>query len=215
MHLDELIGRYERSVAKMVAALPLDQAMSSAVGGDYELVGKSEADLLCRLGLQDCHSVIDLGCGSGRLATELGRRMPRLTYLGTDIVQSMLDYAASKCPRHFRFVLHRELSIPAADRSADFIVAFSLFTHLLYEQSFVYLTEARRVIKPDGKIVFSFLEMEKHWHAFEWARTRINLPDEPLNMFMERTAVETWANKLGLTVDCYVPMGQTVVVLRT
>jgi ubiquinone/menaquinone biosynthesis C-methylase UbiE len=216
VQLSDLIGRYERAVANLTDRLPLDEAMSSAVGGDYDLVGRVEADLLERCGLKHRHSLIDLGCGSGRLAKHLGLRMPGMGYyLGTDIVQSLLDYAATQCPPRFRFVLHKELSIPAPDSSADFVVAFSLFTHLLYEQSFAYLADAVRVLRPDGKIVFSFLEMETHWHVFEWARTRVNAPDEPLNMFMERSLIDVWARKLGLKIEAYVPMGQTAVILRS
>lgn len=213
MHPDQ-IGRYERSVAKMLAHNPLDVAMAAAVGGNYEQVGKSEADLLVRCGLNANSSIIDIGCGSGRLSTVLGQRFPELTYLGTDILQPLLDYAAGKAPTHFRFVRHPGPDIPSPDASADFVVAFSLFTHLLYEQSFAYLEEMKRVTKPGGLIVFSFLEMRAHWHVFEWARTQIDDPDVPLNMFMERSGVEVWIEKLGLTLEGYDQIGQTVAIVR-
>lgn len=212
--LSDLIARYERAIEKMVAANPLHLAMESAVGGDFELVGNIELDLLRKCGLTERHSIIDIGCGSGRLAIPLGKHMPGVTYLGTDVIQSLLDYAKTLTPPHFRYVLHKAVGIPADDSSADFVVAFSVFTHLFYEQSFGYLTDAVRVLKPGGTIVFSFLEMEKHWQAFEWARTKVELPNEPLNMFMERSTVETWAKKLDLRISDYMDMGQTAVVLR-
>lgn len=44
------IRDYCRVVAKFVAEHPLDEAMALAVGGDYELNGKRECDLLIELG---------------------------------------------------------------------------------------------------------------------------------------------------------------------
>jgi ubiquinone/menaquinone biosynthesis C-methylase UbiE len=59
--------------------------------------------------------------------------------------------------------------IPEKDGEADFVCFFSVLTHLLHEQGFVYLQEAKRVLKPGGKIVFSFLEfaVPDHWAVFE------------------------------------------------
>ena len=39
------------------------------------------------------------------------------------------------------------------------ILAFSVFTHLLHEESFIYLEDFKRVLKPGGSVVFSFLEV--------------------------------------------------------
>ena len=49
------------------------------------------------------------------------------------------------------------IGIPCEDEQADFVCFFSVFTHLVHEETFEYLREARRVLKPGGKIVFSFL----------------------------------------------------------
>ena len=40
------IEDYERHVANLIATHPIDEAMSLAVGGSYELVGGIEHDLL-------------------------------------------------------------------------------------------------------------------------------------------------------------------------
>ena len=145
---------YERLVETLLETYSLDEAMSRAVGGDYEQIGQIEAQLLEDLGLKSGQALIDLGCGSGRLAAALGHRLDLGTYLGTDIVQALLDYARTKSPRHYRFELHRALSIPAPDESADMVCAFSLFTHLLHTESFLYLQDARRVLRLGGLMVF-------------------------------------------------------------
>lgn len=209
---------YELLVRHLVETVPLDEAMSRAVGGGYDEFGGLEVGILEAVGLQDGQSVIDIGCGSGRLAKHLGLRFPNVRYLGTDVVQTLLDYAARQSPPHFRFALRREINIPAEDGSADFVTAFSVFTHLFHEESYNYLQDAKRVLHPDGAIIFSFLEFPKHWRVFEqmldphWQAHRPHV-----NMFIERSVIAIWADRLGLLIDGYdvgPPIGQSVVVLR-
>lgn len=216
---------YERYVAKLVSTYPLDEAMSHAVGGHYELFGRIEAQLLRMAGLRKAMRVVDLGCGSGRLASAL-HASEDISYLGIDIVQVLLDYAKSRAPK-YEFALHRDLSIPQPDRSADIVCAFSLFTHLLHAESYIYLEECVRILKPGGRIVFSFLEFAEpsHWSVF--AHTKQTVQDrtsEHLNMFIERNAIETWAVHLGLELDRFIAadspvldghaLGQSLAVLR-
>ena len=215
---------YEKLVAHLVATHPIDEAMALAVGGGpYDIIGRMEADILAAAGLAEGMRVIDLGCGSGRLAAALHER-GKFSYLGTDIIQSLLDYAKAKAPT-YRFLMHRELSIPEPDASADFVSAFSLFTHLLQPETFIYLREAARVLRPRGKVVFSFLEFEDpvHWGMFEQAVevTRAGKRDH-LDMYLERETIDFWAGKLGLAVERYYPgtakwnghqLGQSLAVL--
>ncbi|NBW95850.1 MAG: methyltransferase domain-containing protein, partial [Planctomycetia bacterium] len=158
---------YERHVAALLANHPLHEAMSLAVGGHYDDFKVILAEVLVQNGLRDGMRLVDLGCGSGRAAKGVSERV-QIEYLGIDIVPKLLDYAASVCPKHYRFKCHRELSIPADDASADMLCAFSLFTHLLHEESYVYLQESFRVLKPGGKVVMSFLEFAapSHWNVF-------------------------------------------------
>jgi ubiquinone/menaquinone biosynthesis C-methylase UbiE len=120
---------YEKHVADLIEKYPIDDAMNLAVGGGYEEIGLIEVDVLRYAGLKDGMSLIDLGCGSGRLASVLGRSM-NIEYTGIDVVQCLLEYAKTKSPSDYKFLLHRALNIPAADNSCDFLCAFSVLTHL-------------------------------------------------------------------------------------
>jgi ubiquinone/menaquinone biosynthesis C-methylase UbiE len=216
---------YEKLIAHLVATHPIDEAMALAVGGgDFRIMGQMEADILDAAGLAPGMRVVDLGCGSGRLASVLHER-GKVSYVGIDIIQALLDYAKTRAPG-YEFLRHRELGIPQQDSSAQMVSAFSLFTHLLQAETFIYLQEAVRILAPGGKIVFSFLEFSepRHWTIFEHtvAATRGARGDH-LNMFLERSAIELWAAKLGLSVERYFAadakwsgheLGQSVVVLR-
>ena len=216
---------YERLIAHLVATHPIDEAMALAVGGGpYDIFGQMESDILRAAGMSDGMHVVDLGCGSGRLAAAL-HASANVSYTGIDIVQALLDYAQSRAPR-YAFKLHRGLSIPLPDDSADLVSAFSLFTHLLQAETYLYLEESVRILRPGGKVVFSFLEFAepKHWAIFEATRNAArDSTGDHLNMFMERSAISLWAGKLGLVAETFHDsnakwggheLGQSIAVLR-
>lgn len=196
---------YRAHVARLKQGLEQNEALRDAIGGEYVAVGMLEYSLLLSLGLADHHRVIDVGCGAGRLAYQLAAR-PGLRYAGTDVVQDLLDYAQRVAGRpDWSFQLAEGTRIPGEDGSADFVCFFSVFTHLVHEQTFYYLQEAKRVLKPGGRIVFSFLEFRIpcHWDVFEHS-VQNSGSGLPLNQFMDRDGIRAWAKSLGLKVDLLV-----------
>ncbi len=131
MREPHFIRDYRRVVANFIAEHPLDQAMALAVGGrDYDVNCKLECDLLVELGLSAGHSIVDIGCGSGRLSTQLSRRYGAgINYLGIDVVAELLAYARSKATPGYRFELTTGLSIPRQMR-ASISWPHSAFSHI-------------------------------------------------------------------------------------
>lgn len=193
----------------------VDQAMKLAVGDEFEAIGILERELLIQFGLSKDGYVIDVGCGSGRLAKPLSEYLAG-KYLGIDIVPELVDYARRLVQRpDWRFEVTKGLSIPEEDCRADIVCFFSVFTHLLHEQTFVYLQEAKRVLKPGGKIIFSFLEFTNagHWAVFESNIRAINSDHHPLNMFISRDAIEVWTSRLNLKIEAIQDGDQPHIIL--
>jgi ubiquinone/menaquinone biosynthesis C-methylase UbiE len=193
---------YRALVRDLMARYPLAEAMSRAVGGDFEALGRIEKQLLVGYGLEPQHTLVDVGCGSGRLAKQLVGYLASGRVLGTDVVPELLDYARSGCPNSWEFALVDDIRIPFGNDVADFASFFSVFTHLLHEESFSYLIEARRAVKPGGTIVFSFLEFADNWGVFKKALRDVHLGVRRahLNMFIGRDALEAWARHLGMSI---------------
>jgi len=191
---------YLAFVDSILRQRPEDEAMIEAVGGGED-IGDMQLTLLDRFGLAADSYVIDVGCGSGRLARPLAR-LPRVRYLGTDINQKLLDYAVKTSGRQdFRFTRVQGTQIPERDGVADLVVFFSVGTHLLQEEFFLYLEDARRVLKPAGRIVFSFLDVTLPGvrvvfrETVEVARSGQRFH---LNTFIGQSDIPAWAEMLAM-----------------
>ncbi len=212
---------YIKHVESLKKTYEIEQAMKLAVGGEFDAIGALELETLKHFDLKENAYLVDVGCGSGRLSKPLSPYL-KGRYLGIDIVPDLVDYASRIVGRaDWRFEVAEGLSIPEEDGAADMICFFSVFTHLLHEQTYVYLQEAKRVLKPEGKIVFSFLDftIPGHWQVFQSTLKDIGVNSHPLNMFISKDAIKVWAERLDLQVQAihdgdkpYVPLSEPIVL---
>lgn len=206
---------YRRLYRDLKSGQSPDEAARQAVGGHFDGIGIVMRETLIHHGLQKHDYLIDVGCGSGRLAKPLAEYLEG-PYLGIDVVPGLVEYARKLVPRpDWRFELADGLRIPEEAAKADMVCFFSVLTHLLHEQSFVYLREAKRVLRPGGKIVCSFLDFRVagHWKIFEGNVEDIGVGSKPLNVFISHDMLRNWADHLDLEVetiktgdDVYIPL---------
>lgn len=146
----------------------------SSGGGDlaYWLgIGDAWAHATARFLPRD-PTVLDLGCGCGKLARFLPL-IPGVRYIGVDLFKPHILW----CRRAFaefedRFSFHHfdgfsdvynpggtirtiDYALPADTGSVDLAAAHSLFTHLHQAEARHYLAEFARVLKPTGRAVIS------------------------------------------------------------
>jgi SAM-dependent methyltransferase len=166
-------------------------------------------------------SVVDFGCGCGRLARQMieQRARPR-RYLGFDLHSGMVRWCQRELASHasgFEFRHHDVynvafnpgpdkplfLPMPADSESASLMIALSVFTHTTQVQTEHYLREAARVLRPDGVLVASWFLFEKRFfpmmHDFQ-NTLYINIEDPTNATIFDREWLQLSLRNLGLVV---------------
>jgi SAM-dependent methyltransferase len=196
----------------------LEDAILKASGAADLDFGKVQLSILDRAGLRDAGYVIDVGCGTGRLGLAL-RGFPNVKYMGIDVVPEMITFAREKCGRDdWHFAVVEGLAIPEDDKSADYVSFFSVITHLSPRDSFHYLTDAKRTLKPGGKIVASFLDRNiKDHHRLAGSKLRQIahrlLGDGVKNVMLDEATMLNFGRQLGMSAEFIPsPMGHGVCV---
>jgi len=148
--------------------------------GDYASTGAEFLDYFIRLGgLQPSHRVLDVGCGTGRMARPLTKYLTTGSYEGFDIVPAGIRWCQKTItPRfpNFHFTLAdvrnpeynrhglvsaAEYRFPYRDAQFDFALLTSVFTHMRGPEVSRYLSELARVLAPGGRCLATFLVLNE------------------------------------------------------
>jgi len=170
---------------------------SDVVGGDYENMGYLLRCLMQWAGLKPEHSVVDVGCGTGRLAYQLSQWGLK-DYRGFDIVKGLLKEADRRVGNPgYQYDLVKQEKIKVRPDTTDFCCFFSVFTHIPHHNTYRYLVDALRLLKPGGRVVFSFLsyDCEFQWPMFAYMVA--NRAQEPITQFMADSQLKVWSERLG------------------
>lgn len=100
--------------------------------------------------------IVDVGCGWGRSFALLQERFAPERLIGIDVDQDMIDAAAQEVKQQGIAVEFRRASnaaLPLPDQSVDMVFCHQTFHHLIHQQE--ALQEFRRVLKPDGVLLFA------------------------------------------------------------
>ncbi len=135
-------------------------------------------------------TVLDLGCGEGRFARMLSERGARVT--GVDVAPTMVRLAQEMedaSPLGVRYLTRDAARLDGlADGAFELVVAYMSFMDI--EDHCGAIREAGRVLRPNGRFVFSILHP-----CFD------ELP--PLGWERREPGVRTNSNKLHFKVDNY------------
>ncbi len=101
--------------------------------------------------LSDSASVLDIGCGTGRLLNRLALTYPHLQGTGIDLSPEMLNQARlqNRYGDRLRFLRGVSHTIPLDEE--QFVAAFCTVSFLHYPDPQRVLTEIYRVLRPQGR----------------------------------------------------------------
>lgn len=177
-----IVGRTAATLVAQNLGIPYDLHVAAVSTGTisketFTYVGVEWLNLMIRhCRLAPSHSVLDIGCGCGRMAGPLTMYLnAEGSYRGFDPVRISIDYAQTHLSQsnfHFEFVDLRHYlynpkgvidpstyRFPCEDSSIDVSLAGSIFTHLDLKTASHYLEETSRVLRPGGRALYSLFAL--------------------------------------------------------
>lgn len=165
---------YAKFYDKHAIENPTDLVIGS---GDYDVIGELMLSAIKMVGLKSDSTLLDFGCGTGRLALKAIPFLSNGHYIGLEISKPILERAKNRVKNHafdkkshksavVNWLLQKDSNlIGLKSDSIDYISAFSVFTHLEHEDIYCYLKSFHRIAKDHCKLVASFLLMEENHTA--------------------------------------------------
>jgi len=141
--------------------------------GDYRAIGAEYLGHFIRLGgLRPSESVLDIGCGIGRMAVPLTQYLDAESaiYEGIDPVNAGIEWCVQNITStypNFRFcrvdiahelynpggaIAGHKIVLPFADSKFDFVTMVSVATHLPEAEIVAYAREVMRLLRPGGRL---------------------------------------------------------------
>jgi trans-aconitate 2-methyltransferase len=105
------------------------------------------AEVLQALELTGSERVLDVGCGDGRITSEIARRVPKGCVVGVDMSSNMIELACQKSGPNLRFEVADARSLPF-NHEFDLVVSFNAL-HWIHEQDLA-LASIHKSLKPGG-----------------------------------------------------------------
>lgn len=177
------------------------------------------------IGADAYRSVLDFGCGCGRIARQLIQQRARPDrYVGIDLHPGMTRWCSQNLAPvapGFDF-LHHDVGnrgfnpgdkpsvapFPAGDDEFTLVIAHSVFTHLVQEQAVHYLREVARVLRPDGVFYATWFFFDKRLYPMmqEFQNALYINHSDPTNaVIFDREWVRARVRENGLVIHTVKP----------
>ena len=146
-----------------------------------ELRGRVFASVLKGLPSSQPLTVVDIGCGTGALARDIARRPSVCRVVGIDpspfLVQEAQRLAAAD-PHHGKLEFRKGMGnqLPVGGGFADVAFIWTVLCHVPQGEVAAILVDARRILKPGGRLVVADNELSG-WRAVSY--THLTLPTTP------------------------------------
>lgn len=103
--------------------------------------------------LHEFKSILDFGCGSGRVARMFEGFSGR--YVGADIDREAVEWLGKNLPWVTPAITVPRSPLPFEDAQFDCVISVSVLTHMTEKDSKFYLSELRRVCRPGATLLLT------------------------------------------------------------
>jgi ubiquinone/menaquinone biosynthesis C-methylase UbiE len=171
---------------------------------EYARSGEATAgDIVEHASVTTNDTVLEIGCGTGRIGIKLAPRCGH--WIGSDVSQNMLRHAQDtlRLQTNVSFVHLNGTDLHGiADQSVNVAYCSGVFMHLDEWDRYRYVVEARRVLKPGGRLYIDNFNLRsaEGWALFE-DLYQLEPAARPPNISRSSTPEEllTYAERAGFT----------------
>lgn len=103
----------------------------------------------------DFQSVLDFGCGCGRVLVWMAEIAAPWALHGTDVDAGAIEWCRDNFPFATWSINDGLPPLPYPDGTFDLIYAIAVFTHLAEDRQLEWLAELKRVTRPGGFVLFT------------------------------------------------------------
>ncbi len=139
--------------SEKLAGLRLKQCYDLATPRIKQYLDSEIEHILSRVIPQD--TVLELGCGYGRVMIEIEKKAQRV--YGIDTAEENIEFARSFCSNtdNCDFLVMDALRMAFSDNTFDVSICIQNGIRAFHVDPFALVSEAVRVTKPEGKVIFS------------------------------------------------------------
>lgn len=146
----------------------LDNGYKAAVGSgeNWDTHGDLQRDFLIAVGMKPNHSLLEIGCGTGRLARKVVPYLDVGHYCGIDIsIQAVISASSLSDSEGWAERKPEFLFREYPNRKFDFAWAFSVFIHLPPNYCEGVMAKVASCLAPAGRFYWSFTPEERNWRS--------------------------------------------------
>jgi sialic acid synthase SpsE len=138
----------------------------------YDIIGDLQTKLLLNMGLNDKHSLLDIGCGCLRAGIHLIPIAKK--YVGVEPEQWLAEKGLSECiDKHGQELIDKKEpviygKIEDVKEKFDYIMLHSIFSHAPVNMIKDYLEKLKYLLNPKGRIIITYVPGQDNYKGAEW-----------------------------------------------
>jgi len=191
---NDLSGAIKRAVMHVMGDVEEEQLQAAGE--------ETVKDLQATVGANPGDVVLEIGCGVGRVGKVIAPLCKE--WIGCDVSSNMLKHAQGRLKklRNVRLVEISGFDLkPIPDESIDMVYCTVVFMHLDEWDRYNYVLEAKRVLRPGGRVFIDNFNLchDTGWQVFETHRTAFAPGQRPSHISKSSTPaeIETYLKRAG------------------